>query len=104
VTSSLPTKPVGKVRLREAPTRAREGGAMGDRVCANCNGSMEGKRVDAVYCSRTCKREAYRARRLETGEPDGHYVTLRQWQERSSRRIGVAKRAGEAAGDLQPIA
>ncbi len=33
------------------------------RACSNCNGSLEGKRPHAVYCSRKCKAAATERRR-----------------------------------------
>lgn len=37
------------------------------RVCAVCEGPMEGKRSHAVYCSRSCKTRASDRRRIEDG-------------------------------------
>lgn len=36
--------------------------ASAERTCANCGGSLEGRRTDAVYCGDLCKDEARKAR------------------------------------------
>ena len=43
------------------------------RVCALCGGDLSGRRRDAVFCSRICRAEASRIRRLLSGlEVDGY--------------------------------
>lgn len=55
------------------------------RACDHCGGSMEGKRLNAVYCSRGCKTKASDQRRKD----DGRAVTrdrARYPQEAERRR------------------
>lgn len=40
---------------------------MSVRKCAQCGGSMEGKRSHAVFCSRTCKTKSSDQRRVQDG-------------------------------------
>ena len=63
----------------------------GERACARCGGSMEGKRPQAVYCSATCRKLAS-ARRRYHADPETARAKARvrgaRWR---------AKRAAEAA-------
>jgi hypothetical protein len=45
-------------------------------VCGFCGGSLVGRRSDARYCSAPCRAEAWRLRRLLSGQPAGPYLSL----------------------------
>ena len=49
----------------EVPVKQREDSAMSGRACANCRGSLEGRRSDAGCCSRACRAAASRTRRAQ---------------------------------------
>lgn len=67
---------------------------MTERRCPVCGTSLDGRRADAVTCSTSCRRERDRLRRLLTGERDGRYGSVREYDERRRRR---AREAGAAS-------
>jgi hypothetical protein len=81
-------------------TPAREAG--GVRVCANCRGSLAGRRSDARCCGAACRAEAWRAaRRAEESErlraaQDGDKPAEWFWSSRPAQPVrGVPSRTGE---------
>lgn len=57
------------------------------RACAHCQGSMEGKRRDAIYCSRTCKTASSDRRRRAAGRVDDKA----RYQREKARRLKYAR-------------
>jgi len=74
------------------------------RTCAVCGASLEGKRRDAVYCSKGHRTEAWRLRRLLAGRPVGRYATFADrlaafGRPRASRRHTKGERSGRMVSD-----
>jgi len=55
-------------------------------ACPICGAALKGKRQDARFCGSACRREHRRLRRLLSGEGDGRYRTLSQYDARAHRR------------------
>lgn len=65
--------------------------------CPVCGASLDGRRADARYCGRSCRREASRIRRLLAGQDEQGYRTLRDYINRRQRRAKPSLRRPERA-------
>lgn len=63
-------------------------------TCAYCEGSMEGKRSHAVYCSRACKTKVSDARRVSDGRSKQR-DRARYSREAKRRRAYARRQYGE---------
>ena len=59
------------------------------RRCASCDGSMAGKRRNALYCSRTC-REREKRRRHPRPVDRAKLARFIEWKAATGRRTGRA--------------
>ena len=74
-------------------------------ACPVCGASLAGRRADARLCSAACRREHRRVSRLLSGEGDGRYGTLSQYDARPRGRaqnLSRAERHSPLGGPLSP--
>lgn len=66
-----------------------------DRSCPICGADLAGHRRDADVCGPSCRRQRSRLRRLLSGQGDGRYATVAEYDARRRRR---AQRGRDEAG------